>query len=249
LRERANLLSSKVFDRLTREKSKLAVWTKTLTTAPLSMLRNNQDRLKSWTEKYMASCSRRVNEIKQYLKQAETRFRSTWSYRIMIEQKYAIDAKKGIQQGTRKLIDATKANLKTLASSLSSRVFDRLSIDKSKLRVYESTIKTGAMNEIKAQNRDLAGRKNRFKIERFRQIIEREQNQLQNKLAAIKASDPMTSLKRGFSLVYKKDNQLVKSVKAVSTGELLKTKVQDGLITSTVKQTEENGYGRKRDDL
>ena len=83
----------------------------------------------------------------------------------------------------------------------------------------------------------LAG-KTDFKIERFRQIIEREQNQLQNKLAAIKASDPVTSLKRGFSLVYKKDNQLVKSVKAVSQGELLKTKVQDGLITSTVKQTE-----------
>jgi len=48
----------------------------------------------------------------------------------------------------------------------------------------------------------------------------------------------MTSLRRGFSLVYKKDNQLVKSVKVVSQGELLKTKVQDGLITSTVEQTE-----------
>jgi len=128
LRERANLLSSKVFDRLTREKSKLAVWTKTLTTAPLSMLRSNQDRLKSWTEKYMASCNRRVNEIQQYLKQAEMRFRSTWSYRIMIDQKYAIDAKRGIQQGTRKLMDSTKANLKSLANLLSSRVFDRLSI-------------------------------------------------------------------------------------------------------------------------
>jgi exodeoxyribonuclease VII large subunit len=240
LRERANFLSSKVFDRLTREKSQLAVWTKTLTTAPLSMLHSNRDRLKSWTEKYMASCNRRVNEIKQYLKQAETRFRSTWSYRIMIEQKYAIDAKRGIQQGTRKLIDATKANLKSMANLLSSRVFDRLSIEKSKLRVSENTIKTGAMNEIKAQSRDLSGRKNRFQFERFRQIIEREQNQLQNKLAMVKASDPVTSLKRGFSLVYKTDNQLVKSVKAVSSGELLKTKVQDGLITSTVNETEEN---------
>ena len=60
------------------------------------------------------------------------------------------------------------------------------------------------------------------------------------KLAAVKASDPLTSLKRGFSLVYKKDNQLVKSIKAVVKGELLYTKVQDGSITSTVKQTEEN---------
>jgi exodeoxyribonuclease VII large subunit len=228
-----------VFDRLTKEKSKLAVWSKTLKTAPLSMLHSNRDRLKSWTEKYMASCDRRVNEIKQYLKQAETRFRSTWSYRIMIEQKYAIDAKRGIQQGTRKLVDATKANLKSMANLLSSKVFDRLSIETSKLRVSENTIKTGALNEIKTQKRDLSGRIKRFQFERFQQIIEREQNQLQNKLAAIKASDPVTSLKRGFSLVYKENNQLVKSIKAVSTGESLKTRVQDGLITSTVKQTEE----------
>ena len=63
---------------------------------------------------------------------------------------------------------------------------------------------------------------------------------MQNKMAAIRAVDPVTSLKRGFSLVYKEDNQLVKSINAVSAGESLKTKVQDGLITSTVEQIEEN---------
>jgi exodeoxyribonuclease VII large subunit len=84
------------------------------------------------------------------------------------------------------------------------------------------------------------GTKTRFQFDRFQQIIERERSQLQNKLAAVKASDPETSLSRGFSLVYKADNQLVKSIKAVTKGESLKTKVQDGLITSTVKHTEEN---------
>jgi exodeoxyribonuclease VII large subunit len=240
LRERANLLSSRVFDRLTKEKSTLAVWIKTLKTAPVTIINNNLERQTVYTKNYMSSCSRRINEIRNYLRESETRFKSTWSYRILIEEKYCANAKKGIQQGTRKLVDTTKATLKSFANLLSSRVFDRLSIEKSKLSVSENTIKTGAMNEIKAQSRDLSGRKNRFQFERFRQIIEREQNQLQNKLAAIKASDPVTSLKRGFSLVYKTDNQLVKSVKAVSSGELLKTKVQDGLITSTVNETEEN---------
>jgi exodeoxyribonuclease VII large subunit len=59
-------------------------------------------------------------------------------------------------------------------------------------------------------------------------------------LAAVKASDPVTSLKRGFSLVYNEKKELVKSIKTVSVGESLKTKVQDGLITSTVDETEEN---------
>jgi exodeoxyribonuclease VII large subunit len=238
LKQRANELSSRVFDRLTKEKSLLAVWSKTLKTAPVVLIQNKQERLKGWTEKYMASCNHRVNEIKQYLKQAEIRFRSTWSYRIMIEKKYASDARVGIQQGTRKLIEATKNHLKSMAGLFSSRVFDRLSIETAKLKVSDNAIKTGALNEIKTQKKDLSGRIRRFQFDRFQQIIDRERNQLQNKLAAVKASDPETSLKRGFSLVYNDRNQLIKSIKTVSTGESLKTKVQDGLITSTVKQTE-----------
>jgi exonuclease VII large subunit len=147
---------------------------------------------------------------------------------------------KGIQQGTRKLVDTTSANLKGMAGLLSSKVFDRLSIKQTKLRVSENSIKSGVLTELRAQKKDLSGRKNRFQFDRFQQIIERERNQLQNKLSMVKASDPVTSLKRGFSMVYKADNQLVKSINAVSAGELLKTKVQDGSITSTVNQTEEN---------
>ena len=129
LRERANFLSSMVFDRLTREKSTLAVWTKTLKTAPITIINNILERQTVYTKNYMSSCSRRINEIRNYLRESETRFRSTWSYRILIEEKYCANAKKGIQQGTRKLVDATKANLKSMASLLSSRVFDRLSIE------------------------------------------------------------------------------------------------------------------------
>jgi len=238
LKQRANLLSSMVFDRLTKEKSMLAVWIKTLKTAPVVLIQNKQDRLADRAKNYMAGCKRRVNEINRYLKDAETRFRSTWSYRIIIEQKYTDRAREGIQQGTRKLIDATKNNLRSMAGLLLSRVFDRLSIETAKLKVSDNAIKTGALNEIKTQKRDLSGRIGRFQLERFQQIIERERNQLRQKSAMVKASDPGTSLMRGFSLVYNDRNQLVKSIKTVSTGESLKTKVQDGLIISTVKQTE-----------
>jgi exodeoxyribonuclease VII large subunit len=238
LKQRANELSSRVFDRLTKEKSILAVWTKTLNTAPMVLIQNKQERLADWAKSYISGCKRRVNEINRYLKDAETRFKSTWSYRITIEQKYASDARVGIQQGTRKLMEATKNHLKSMAGLLSSRVFDRLSIETAKLKVSDNAIKTAALNEIKTQKRDLSGRIQRFQFERFQQIIGRERNQLQNKLAAVKASDPETSLSRGFSLVYNDRNQLVKSIKTVSTGESLKTKVQDGLIISTVKQTE-----------
>jgi exodeoxyribonuclease VII large subunit len=163
----------------------------------------------------------------------------------LIEQKYTMNARKGIRQGTRKLIDATSANLRWMAGLLSSKVFDRLSVEKSRLNVAQQSIRSGALNEIRIQNRDLSGRISRFQIDRILQVIDRERNQLNSKLAAIRAADPVTSLKRGFSLVYKANDQLVKSIDAVSAGESLKTRVQDGLIISTVKQTEENQDDRK----
>ena len=132
-----------------------------------------------------------------------------------------------------------------MASLLSSKVFDRLSVEKSRLNVAQQSIRSGALNEIKIQNRDLSGRIDRFQIDRILQVIDQERNQLQSKMAAIRAADPVTSLKRGFSLVYKTDDQLVKSIDAVSEGDSLKTRVQDGLIISTVKQTEGNQYGGK----
>ena len=245
LKERANLLSSRVFDRLTREKSQLAVWGKTLTTAPISMIRSSRERLKGRTENYIASCNRRVTEINRYLKDAAARLKSTWSYRLLIEHKYAINARKGIQQGTRKLVDSTSANLKSMASLLSSKVLDRLSVEKSRLNIAQQFIRSGALNEIKLQNRDMTGRIKRFQLDRILQVIERERNQLKNKMAAIRAADPVTSLKRGFSLVYKANDQLVKSIDAVTEGESLKTRVKDGLIISTVKQTEGNKYDGK----
>ena len=59
----------------------------------------------------------------------------------MIEQKYAVDVLVGIQQGTRKLIEATINIFKSMAGLLSSRVFDRLSIETAKLKVSDNAIK------------------------------------------------------------------------------------------------------------
>jgi len=68
-------------------------------------------------------------------------------------------------------------------------------------------------------------------------LIENEKNNLTNKLATIRAADPLTSLKRGFSLVYRKDGGLLKSVEEISTGEQIQVTVSDGIIFSTVNHT------------
>ena len=243
----------------------------------------------------------RFVEVKRHVEEAENRFRSTWAYRLTIDQKYIERTIIGINQGTRKLIDATMFELKSMAGLLSSRVLDRLSNAKTNLTVSEKVLKSAPINHIKNQKRllteghkrvlisgkrqikdqkkDLLNWTKRFQFERFQQQIVRErvglvawkenllrifntrvlffqkelagfrsrffletilkridseQISLVNKLAAVKASDPLNILKRGFSLVYKNERQLVKSIETVSPGETIKTVMQDGVISSKI---------------
>ncbi len=80
-------------------------------------------------------------------------------------------------------------------------------------------------------------RRKRFKLKHVLALIANEKTNLTNKLATIRAADPLTSLKRGFSLVYRKDGALLKSVEEISTGEQIQVTVSDGIIFSTVNHT------------
>ncbi len=93
----------------------------------------------------------RFVEMKRPLEEAEHRFKSSWTYRLDIEKKYLESSRTGIVTGTQKLIENKNVNLKQRANLLSSRVFDRLSIETAKLKVSDNAIKTGALNEIKTQ--------------------------------------------------------------------------------------------------
>jgi exodeoxyribonuclease VII large subunit len=78
----------------------------------------------------------------------------------------------------------------------------------------------------------------RFRLETIINHIGNEKTKLSNKAATLRAADPMTSLKRGFSLVYAENGDLVKSISQINAADRLKTKVSDGRIISTVDKTE-----------
>ena len=77
-----------------------------------------------------------------------------------------------------------------------------------------------------------------FRLGSFIAYIENEKIKIANKAATLRAADPVTSLKRGFSLVYADNGHLVKSVSQIKKSDTLRTEVSDGSIISTVKKTE-----------
>ena len=78
----------------------------------------------------------------------------------------------------------------------------------------------------------------RFRLESVMAYLGNEKTKLSNKAATLRAADPVTSLKRGFSLVYTDGGELVKSISQIQAADRLKTEVSDGRIISTVDKTE-----------
>ena len=82
------------------------------------------------------------------VEEAEHRFKSSWTYRLDIEKKYLESSTTGLTRGARKLIDNKSGNLRERANLLSSKVFDRLTREKSTLAVWTKTLKTAPVTII-----------------------------------------------------------------------------------------------------
>jgi len=247
----------------------------------------------------------RYVDMRRHLNEAKNRFQSTWTYRLDREKKTVSDAHTGIIQGTRKLLEHNSGNLKNMANLLSSKVKDRLMLEKSMLSASMKLLTTAPVNLIQRVQDRLKDKTHRFKngcdrqvlegkqtleylmkrfqpekfnqriVQEWRNLnswkglftrkvtadfntrykeidylknrlrkeviltrIENERKSLNNKSATLKASDPETSLKRGFSLVYNEVGGLIKSVSEIKNNDVLRTKLSDGQVTSTVNDIE-----------
>ena len=67
-----------------------------------------------------------------------------------------------IKQGTRKLLDATRTDLKSMAGTLKSNVLDRLGDEKTKLSVYARNISTAPLNTLHFSRERLQNRQQRY---------------------------------------------------------------------------------------
>ena len=95
---------------------------------------------------------------------------------------------------------------------------------------FRQRFKTG----IQIHKQRMSHLSGRFRLESVIAYLGNEKSKLSNKAATLRAADPVTSLKRGFSLVYAENGDLVKSILQIQQADTLKTEVSDGRIVSTV---------------
>ncbi len=75
-------------------------------------------------------------------------------------------------------------------------------------------------------------------------IVGRKTTAYKTGAAALGALNPLAVLSRGYSVAFS-GGKVVKTTDAVSTGDLIETKVSDGVIYSTVTETERTENGKK----
>jgi exonuclease VII large subunit len=140
----------------------------------------------------------RFVEMKRHIEEAEDRFRSTWAYRFDRDRKWLDEALTGIVQGTRKLLDSTKSYLLGYATTLSSKVQNRLSNEKSRIAVARNLITTAPISLVKRANERLNERVGRFISGYKRQISERQKDllNLKRRISArsFRAKNPTVSI-------------------------------------------------------
>ena len=147
------------------------------------------------TRQRIVSASRSVLRAEALsLRSAGERFRATWAHRREMEHSRFERDRTGLRQGTRKLTDVARAELR--------------------------------------------GRRSRFTPERVQARTDAERMRLTSRSQALRLADPEQNLKRGFALVYDGAGRVVASVRGLSRGETLTTRVADGSIASTVESVE-----------
>jgi exodeoxyribonuclease VII large subunit len=114
----------------------------------------------------------------------------------------------------------------------------RIQRERSQLMKWRGLYRRKFQSELAANIKELAYFQSRLKLETILKVIEGERNSITTKLATIKAIDPANSLKRGFSLVYGIDGDLVKSIEGVKKHDNLKITIADGRIITTVNDIE-----------
>ena len=195
LRGYAVQLSSKVQERLSSEKSNLAVSRNIMITAPAGIIKQANERLRERTGRFAASYKRQIVDRQKDLANLKKRFQpNRFIQRIQQEQQCLCDWRERFKQQFRSDLHLREQKIRHLSS--------------------------------------------RFRLETIITHLKSETSKLATKAATLRATDPATSIKRGFSLVYTGDGSLVKSLSQIQSADVLKTEISDGRIYSTVNKTE-----------
>jgi len=182
-----------------------------------------------------------VDELMERVLQRQTRllramkekFRFEQGRLNRVEKSYAFRYPQRLYEQKLEQIDKLTEALVRGASRLSSLKRGQLdSLKKQLLRNHPREALVGAKNQHQRSQRDL----NRAML----QILSKKQTEFDRVISTLQALSPLRIMERGYSLVYKDGNQLVKSIKQVKEDETVQIQLTDGSLLCKVDKIKES---------
>jgi exodeoxyribonuclease VII large subunit len=198
----------------------------------------------------------RSTQTDRYLSESAERLKTIWTFRLQQNQQWVERAVTGIKNGTRKMLDLARSELREVAMAPWSKVSDRLADEQLFLNQSALLIKQHLRSRFQDQRfavRDLTGQlktasrriiehaQHQFlvvhkslKIDRVLQRIKTEDDQLSYKLSTIQAHAPQRIINKGFALLTDVDDQIITNTTQVKLGQKINIAVKDGRLKTTV---------------
>ena len=206
----------------------------------------------------------RFAEVAGRLGRAARRLRSTWTLRRSHQSESLAQARMGLRQGTRKLIQMRRSELRRAASVARAVLGARLGRERTHLgarraeflgRVGEylrrerrllgqrsDQLGRACRTALREARRALVGLRSRLAPARIAARLEQERRALRAREQVLRAADPHTALARGFSLTYA-SGALVRSVDDLVPGQATLTRLSDGFFEGRVEKISEENDG------
>jgi exodeoxyribonuclease VII large subunit len=177
----------------------------------------------------------RFAEVSAEVARAARRLRSTWNLRCSHERRHLAQARVGLRQGTRKLIQMRRSELRRAASHARAAVAGRLGRERTQLERSRESLLRASRGALREAARRLGALRARLAPARVLARIEQERRALRAREQALRAADPRTALARGFSLTFA-GGELVRSVDDLAPGQSTLTRLADGFFEGRVEK-------------
>jgi exodeoxyribonuclease VII large subunit len=138
----------------------------------------------------------------------------------------------------KKIVDAQKGIEQLRNRFQLGRFIQKLDLEQRMVKSFMEQLKRKFTTELSIHKQQLDYRLGSFRKERVLSRIAAEKTQIQTKYYTLKASDPETNLKRGFSLVYGEKGNLIKSISDVDIKSEIRMELYDGHVISTAEKIE-----------
>lgn len=145
--------------------------------------------------------------------------------------------------------DALRQNMDNLLSSMTTVLNRQLKANQQHLKMLaDSSVLQSPLDYFKQKLKNLKLLESRLLSAQNQTIHFYHKTYLTN-AAKLDALSPLKVLTRGYAMVQSEDNEVIRSVNQVHTGESVQIKVSDGSIAATITYVEENEYGPKKSHI